>query len=90
MTTDLKQLEIDRVVNLAKSFEFEIISSSIQEDRILITAEKIMPQTKVDQMRFESERMATVLRSTGWTQRRLSIGADRVTADFEKEVKTGP
>ena len=40
MVTDTKQFELDRIVNMLKSFGWGITSSSFQGDKIIVTFEK--------------------------------------------------
>lgn len=40
MATDMKQFELDRIVNMLKSFGWQVTSSSFQADKIVATFEK--------------------------------------------------
>ena len=40
MVTDTKQFELDRIVNMLKSFGWGVTSSSFQGDKIIVTFEK--------------------------------------------------
>jgi len=40
MATDVKQFELDRIVNLVKSFGWNVISSRFDEDKIKVELEK--------------------------------------------------
>jgi len=40
MAIDVKQFELDRIVNMLKSFEWFVVSSSFQADKIIVTFEK--------------------------------------------------
>ena len=40
MVADVKQFELDRIVNMLKSFGWAVVSSSFQADKIIVTFEK--------------------------------------------------
>ena len=42
MVIDIKQFELDRIVNMLKSFGWSVTSSSFQENKIIATFEKIV------------------------------------------------
>ena len=42
MAIDMKQFELDRIVNMLKSFGWSVVSSSFQENKVVVTFEKII------------------------------------------------
>lgn len=40
MAIDTKQYELDRIVNMLKSFGWQVTSSSFQGDKVVVTFEK--------------------------------------------------
>lgn len=40
MAVDLKQFELDRIVNMLKSFGWQVTSSSFQGEKVIVTLEK--------------------------------------------------
>lgn len=42
MAIDMKQFELDRIVNMLKSFSWSVVSSSFQENKVVVTFEKII------------------------------------------------
>lgn len=42
MSIDLKQFEIDRVVNMMRSFGWSVVKTEKLEDKVTITMEKII------------------------------------------------
>jgi len=39
---DVKQFELDRIVNMLKSFGWTVVSSSFQENKVVVTFEKVI------------------------------------------------
>lgn len=44
MAIDKKQFELDRIVNMLKSFGWAVVKSEFQGEKILITMEKTVPK----------------------------------------------
>lgn len=44
MNVDKKQFELDRIVNMLKSFGWAVVKSEFQGDKIIITMEKTVKQ----------------------------------------------
>jgi len=42
MAADLKQLELDRIINLLRSFGWAVVSSRFEGDKIIVQMEKII------------------------------------------------
>jgi len=42
MVIDIKQFELDRIVNMLKSFGWSVTSSSFQADKIIVSFEKVV------------------------------------------------
>lgn len=42
MAIDFKQFELDRVVNLLKAFGWSVVSSSFQDDKVIVQFEKVV------------------------------------------------
>jgi len=42
MAIDVKQFELDRIVTMLKSFGWSIVSSSFQDNKVIVTFEKII------------------------------------------------
>lgn len=42
MPIDMKQFELDRIVTMLKSFGWSVISSSFQDQKIVVTFEKVV------------------------------------------------
>ena len=42
MAIDLKQYELDRIVNMLKSFGWAVVSSSFQDTKVIVTFEKVV------------------------------------------------
>jgi len=42
MAVDMKQFELDRIVTMLKSFGWSVVSSSFQENKVVVTFEKII------------------------------------------------
>jgi hypothetical protein len=42
MAIDMKQFELDRIVNMLKSFGWSVVSSSFNENKVVVTFEKIV------------------------------------------------
>lgn len=47
MAVDKKQLELDRIVNMLKTFGWSIVSSQFQGDKISISFEKVVKEEGV-------------------------------------------
>jgi hypothetical protein len=44
MATDKKQMELDRIVNMLRSFGWSVTSSSFAGERITVTFEKVIKE----------------------------------------------
>lgn len=42
MGIDVKQFELDRVVNMLRSFGWAVVKSEIQADKLIVTMEKVV------------------------------------------------
>jgi len=42
MAIDIKQFEIDRIVNMMRSFGWSVVETKKQDDKVIITMEKII------------------------------------------------
>lgn len=42
MGIDVKQFELDRIVNMLRSFNWAVVKSEIQGDKIIVTMEKVV------------------------------------------------
>jgi len=87
MSPDIKQMEFDKVVNLTRTFGYEIVSSSIEGEAIKIDCEKTLKAGTGEQKRFELDRFTQVLKSLGWVKKSDAMNGDKISAKFEKVVK---
>jgi hypothetical protein len=42
MAVDMKQFELDRIVNMLKSFGWTVVSSNFSDNKVVVTFEKIV------------------------------------------------
>jgi len=42
MAVDLKQLELDRIVTMLRSFGWSVVSTSFQDNKVVVTFEKVV------------------------------------------------
>ena len=87
MSPDIKQMEFDKVINLTRSFGYEINSSSIEGEKIKVECEKIFKTGTSEQKRYELDRITSVLKSLGWEKKSDSVSGDKINARFEKVIK---
>lgn len=70
---DAKQLEMDRIKNLLKSFSWDQTGASIEGDRVEMSFSKDMGSQVQSLRMFEAERIGTMAKNFGWDMKTLSI-----------------
>ena len=87
MVMDNKQFELNRIVDMIKTRNYEIISSSIKDDKVVIEAEKKITPELATTKELESTWITNFLKSFGWDVEYTSFLENRIAIKFFKEVK---
>jgi len=87
MVADLKQYELDRVVNTIKSFGWTLVSSSIGEDKVKVEFQKVLEGMSTDMKKFELDRIAGMIKNVGWSVVDSRFEDSKTVVSFEKLVK---
>jgi hypothetical protein len=87
MVEDLKQYELDRVVNTIKSFGWSLVSSSIEENKVKAEFQKVLEGMSADMKKFELDRIAGMIKNVGWDVVSSRFEDSRTVVSFEKIVK---
>ena len=83
---ELKQYELDRVVNTIKSFGWTTIGSRIEGDKVVVDFEKMLVGLTPDMKKFELDRISGMIKNIGWNLVSSSFQDDRARVTFEKIV----
>lgn len=87
MAIDQKQYELDRIVGMVKTKGYNITSSSIQGDMVVVQAEKsFTPETSTTRD-LEATWITNFLKSFGWVLDTMGFPANKVSIQFSKTVK---
>jgi hypothetical protein len=87
MPVDLKQFELNRIVNMLKSMEWTVVSSGFQGHKVVATFEKTAPGMNVDLKKIEADRITTMLKSFTWDVVGAEYPENKIVLKFEKVVK---
>lgn len=88
MSPDVKQFELDRIVNMLKSFTWTVVSSRIEGDKVIAQFQKVMPGAAADIKKFESDRITNMLSSFGWQVVSSEYPGDKVISQYSKVIKS--
>jgi len=87
MVADPKRMELEKALNMARTFGFEVQSSSVDGDLITLRCEKQVSGMSGDQRRFEVDRLTNVLKALGWEKTGDAVEGDKVSFSIRKTVK---
>lgn len=84
---DLKQFELDRVVNLFRAMGYTSVSSEFKDEKIVVSFEKIVPGMGPDIKKMESDRLTVMLKSLDWSPLKFEYPENKIVVVYEKAVK---
>lgn len=87
MVIDPKQYELNRIVDMIKNRAYQITSSSIKDDTVIVNAEKEFTPETVTTRDLESTWITNFLKSFGWAIQSTSFVENKMVIQFFKEVK---
>lgn len=87
MPIDLKQFELNRIVNMLKSMEWTVVSSGFQGDKVAVSFEKTVPGMVADIKKVEADRITNMLKSFSWDAVGAEYPENKIVLKFEKTVK---
>jgi len=87
MSPELKEYELDRVINTIKSFGWTVVSSAIEGDKVKVEFEKMLVGLTPDLKKFELDRIAGMVKNIGWSVTASRFADDKAMVSFEKLVK---
>lgn len=88
MSPDVKQFELDRIVNMLKSFTWSVVSSKIEGDKVVVQFQKAMPGSTSSAQKFETDRITNMLGSFGWQVVSSEYPGDKVISQYQKVIKS--
>ena len=83
---DLKQFELDRVVNLFRALGFTPTSSEFKDEKIVVSFEKVVLGMAGDIKKIESDRVSVMLRSLDWIPVKAEYPENKIVVVYEKVV----
>jgi hypothetical protein len=86
MVMDIKQVELNRIVDTIKIRGYGVTSSSIKDDQIVIEAQKIIPPELQATRDTESTWITNFLKSFGWVVQSTSYPEGKINITFSKTV----
>lgn len=87
MVMDAKQYELNRIVDMIKNRQYEVTSSSIKDDQVIVQAEKTFPPELVTTKELESTWITNFLKSFGWAVQSSTFYENKLVIQFIKTVK---
>ena len=87
MSPDLKQYELDRVINTIKSFGWNMMSSDLKGEKVKVEFFKVLTGMSMDLKKFEMDRIAGMVKNIGWDLITSRLEDDKAIVSFEKIVK---
>lgn len=90
MVTDAKQFELDRILSMVKTKGYQITSSSIQGDMVVVQAEKSFTPETATTRDLEATWITNFLKSFGWVLDSMGFPPNKVSIQFSKTVKVAP
>ena len=87
MVTDVKQYELNRIVEMIKNRQYQITSSSIKDDMVIVTAEKTFTPELATTKDLEATWITNFLKSFGWALESTSFSDNKLVIKFTKIVK---
>jgi hypothetical protein len=87
MVTDVKQYELNRIVDMIKNRQYQITSSSIKDDMVIVTAEKTFTPELAATKELEGTWITNFLKSFGWAIQATYFRDNKMVIEFNKEVK---
>lgn len=87
MAIDLKQFELNRIVNMLKSMDWTIVSSGFQGDKVVVTFEKTVTGMYPELKKVEGDRITNMLKSFTWAVVGAEYPENKIVLKFEKVVK---
>lgn len=86
MVMDAKQYELNRIVDLIKNRQYQITSSQIQDQMIMVTAEKEIKPELATTKDLEATWITNFLKSFGWDVESTSFQDTKIIIHFVKTV----
>lgn len=86
MSPEMKQYELDRVINTIKSFGWTSIGSKIEGNKVVVDFEKMLAGMTADMKKFELDRISGMIKNIGWNLVSSSFQNDSARVTFEKIV----
>jgi hypothetical protein len=90
MSPEMKQYEIDRVVNTIKSFGWTSVGSRIEGSKVVVDFEKMLAGMTPDMKKFELDRIAGMIKNIGWNLVSSAFKNDTASVTFEKVIGGTP
>jgi len=87
MAIDLKQFELNRIVNLLKSMGWAVTSSGFEDSKVVVSFEKTATGMTTDLRKIEGDRITNMLKSFDWAAVTAEYPADKIVLRFEKVIK---
>lgn len=87
MVMDNKQFELNRIVDMIKNRQYQITSSSIKDDLVIVQAEKIFSPELATTKDLEATWITNFLKSFGWAIQSTSFAENKLVIQFTKTVK---
>jgi len=88
MSPDMRQFELERVINLLKTFQWTVRTNRFDGDKVVVAFERMAPgATSAVQQQWLAQ-IQNMLVSLGWQLVSSSFPGDRISAEFTKTVKS--
>jgi acetolactate synthase regulatory subunit len=88
MAMDIKQIELNRIVNMIKGRGFTITSSSMADKRIQVKTEKVITPEMGVTKELEATWITNFLKGFSWKVTETTMGTDKIIVTFEKVFPT--
>ena len=87
MVMDNKQYELNRIVDMIKNRQYQITSSSIKDDLVIVQAEKTFTPELAANRDLEATWITNFLKSFGWAIESTRFSDNKLVIQFTKIVK---
>lgn len=87
MVMDAKQYELNRIVDMIKNRQYQITSSSVKDDLVIVQAEKTFAKELEANKDLEATWITNFLKSFGWAVQSTSYPENKLVIQFTKTVK---
>lgn len=91
MSMDKKQIEMNRIVDMIRTRQYQVVSSSIKDNSVNIIVEKTITPELLTTKDLEATWITNFLKSQGWQVSSTSFPENKIVVEFVKVVEAmGP